>query len=54
MVKSIQALITSEVLAWTRNLDKITIEEASCRIGVSDIIIIEWESGKSYPTLRQK
>ena len=53
MAKSIQALITPEVLAWARDLDKITIEEASRRIGVSDIKIVEWESGKSYPTLRQ-
>ena len=53
MGKSIQALITPEVLAWARNLDRISVEEASHRVNVSDAKIEEWESGISRPTLRQ-
>lgn len=53
MAKSIQALITPEVLAWARDLDKISIEEASHRISVADSKIEEWEKGVSRPTLRQ-
>ena len=53
MATSIRALITPEVLAWARDLDKITIEEASRRIKVPVTKIEEWESGVSCPTLRQ-
>lgn len=53
MAKRIQALITPEVLAWARNLDQITIEEASQRIKVNAAKIEEWERGVSRPSLRQ-
>ena len=53
MARSIQALITPEVLVWARDLDRITVEEASHRLNVSDAKIEEWESGISRPTLRQ-
>ena len=53
MARSIEALITPEVLAWARDLDKISVEEASRRVNVTTARIEEWERGISRPTLRQ-
>ena len=53
MARSIEALITPEVLAWARDLDKISVEGASRRVNVTTARIEEWERGISRPTLRQ-
>ena len=53
MGKSIQALITPEVLAWARNLDGLTIEDAASRLNIAADKIRAWENGQAHPTLRQ-
>lgn len=53
MGKSIRALITPEVLAWARNLDSITIEDAASRLNIAADKIRAWENGQAHPTLRQ-
>ena len=53
MSKSIQALITPEVLAWARNLDGLTIEDAASRLNIAADKIRAWENGQAHPTLRQ-
>ena len=53
MSKSIQALITPEVLVWARKLDNLTIDNAALRLKVDADKIQAWEDGKAHPTLRQ-
>ncbi len=53
MSKAVRALITPEVLAWARNLDSISQEQASKKLNVKKQKIDEWENGTSMPTLRQ-
>lgn len=53
MSKIVRALVTPEVLTWARNLDSITLGEASKRLNVKEDKIDEWENGLSLPTLRQ-
>lgn len=53
MARSIPAIVTPEVMQWARNLDRISIEEISQKVKVSNETIVAWEQGKEYPTLNQ-
>ena len=53
MAKSIQALVTPEVIKWARELDCITIEEIAHKLKVSTNKVSAWESGAEYPTYNQ-
>jgi len=53
MAKRQIALITTEVLKWARNLDKITVDEASKSAGVTVERLNNWESGAELPTVKQ-
>lgn len=48
-----QAYINSQILKWARTSAKITQEKAAKKINVSIERIDEWESGVSFPTIRQ-
>lgn len=47
------AYITPEVIAWARNLDDITIEDAAKAATVKNEKIIAWENGEYLPTINQ-
>ena len=53
MAKSIMALVTPEVLSWSRNLDRITPEEVAKRMNITTERLFAWEDGSQRPTLRQ-
>lgn len=48
-----RAYITPEVLKWARETAKISEESAASKASVSIDKVKEWETGKSYPTIRQ-
>ena len=52
MAKTILAHITPEVLAWARNLDRISVADAAARVNVKVEKLEAWETGNGFPTLR--
>ena len=48
-----RAFITAKVFKWARESAKMTEEIAASKIAVSVEKLQEWESGESYPTIRQ-
>lgn len=48
-----RAYITPEVFKWARKSAKISEETAASKVNVSIDKLKEWESGLSYPTIRQ-
>ena len=48
-----RALITKKVFKWARESAKMTEHVAASKISVSVDKLKEWESGESYPTIRQ-
>ncbi len=48
-----KAYITAKVFKWARESAKITTETAAVKVAVSEQKLNEWESGESYPTIRQ-
>jgi Zn-dependent peptidase ImmA (M78 family)/transcriptional regulator with XRE-family HTH domain len=48
-----RAYITAKVFKWARESAKMTEEIAASKIAVSVEKLQEWESGESYPTIRQ-
>jgi Zn-dependent peptidase ImmA (M78 family) len=45
--------INPSVLIWAREQAGLQVEEVAKRIGISAIRLREWESGESFPTVRQ-
>lgn len=48
-----KAYITSKVFKWARETAKITEEIAASKVAVSVEKLNEWETGESFPTIRQ-
>jgi Zn-dependent peptidase ImmA (M78 family) len=48
-----KAIVTAKVLKWARESAKMTEEIASSKVTVSVEKLREWESGGSYPTIKQ-
>ncbi len=48
-----RAFITPNILKWARESARITIETAAGKAGCTTDKIIEWEEGKSQPTINQ-
>lgn len=48
-----KAFITPDVLRWARETARIPVEIAASKISVEHEKLVEWESGKSYPSIRQ-
>lgn len=47
------AYITPEVIKWARKTARYSIEDAAKHLNVSVNIINEWETGYSFPTIKQ-
>lgn len=50
---AVKALIKPELLAWTRNRAKVTLDDAAKAAGVEAAILKAWEAGKEAPTISQ-
>jgi len=48
-----KALIKAELLVWTRNRAKVTLEDAAKAAGVTTTEIEAWEAGREAPSLNQ-
>ncbi len=48
-----RAYITAKVLKWARESAKMTEEIAASKVAVSSERLNEWETGESFPTIRQ-
>ncbi len=48
-----RAYITPEILRWARETAKISLESAASKVNKTPDELNQWESGKSYPTIRQ-
>lgn len=48
-----EALVEPELISWVRNETKVPIEDIASSVGVTVSQILEWEEGKSAPTIRQ-
>lgn len=51
MARSLEALITPEVLAWARDSYGLDLATASKRVGVSVEKLVAWESGEEKPSV---
>ena len=50
---SFRTNVESDVLLWARNSVKLSVEDASRKLGVSESTLEKWETGKSTPTIAQ-
>ncbi|MCB0596495.1 MAG: ImmA/IrrE family metallo-endopeptidase [Lewinellaceae bacterium] len=48
-----KALITGGILTWARERAGIAVDSLSASVGVKPEVIVDWESGKKYPTFNQ-
>lgn len=48
-----KAHITPKVLKWARESARMTEEDAAAKVSVSSDRLVDWEAGKSKPTIRQ-
>ena len=48
-----KAHITPKVFKWARESARMTEENAAAKVSVSSDRLIDWEAGKSKPTIRQ-
>lgn len=48
-----KAYITPKVLKWARESSRMPLETAALKVPIESTILIDWEEGRSQPTIRQ-